>query len=305
MTKTFSLVLIYILSATASPSTFGQESSLVQELSSAHKKTVELYSNGHFVWLETEHSAEGEIKRRYEYWARDGEYFRLDVQDVTDGESVNKVSKTIVVPEGYAKIAAANTKDAGAIYDFGPAETGIAWIHGHYFIALANRVATVQVVDWLQAWESKSRDVGSLTLEATDSSRCIIKFIRVSGDGSKQYIADMSGDTYQVDHWDYRFESGDASQWATNKVVLTYEKELGAIPRQVQSENLSNFAGASESSCMLEEFDSRPAPIDIFAIPGSRSANASSTSAWTRRLAVLCVGVLLLGIHVYFRKKDK
>lgn len=281
------------------------ESLLAKQISQAHEKTFDLYLNGHFVWVKTEQAAEGEKKRRYEYWARDGIYFRLDSQDITDSDAVNIVSRTIVIPEGFAKIAADGIDDVGAIFDFGPAEAGRNWVLSHQFIAMANRVATVQVADWVEAWESKSQDLESLTLRAIEPSGARLEFVCRPENATQHHAAEMSGRQYRVDRWTYRYETDDRSQWATNEIDLTYENELVAIPKLMSEKDISNFAKPLSYSYLLEHYDNKSPPIDIFTIPGSETGIPSSTSAWARRLSVLCIGVLMLGFYLYYRKSGK
>jgi len=124
------------------------DDALVNALTKAQSSREQFFMNGHFVWMEREVEGKKLIEQRHEYWARNGEYFRRDSQDVADGKGVGKVSRTVVGPEGFWKIAADSTSDSGVIYNFGKNPKGRDSILGQYFIALANRVSTVQVRTW-------------------------------------------------------------------------------------------------------------------------------------------------------------
>lgn len=278
--------------------------SLVEKITKAQEAVFDQYSNGHFVWIETEQTNSGIQKRRHEYWARGGVYFRLDTQNLTQPAAKLPISRTIVVPEGFAKIAAVDSDDAGTIVDFGSSESGGDWIRGHDFIAQGNRVATVQVVEWINTWKTKGRDLETFSLDTTGQDTVELNFIRKTQDGMKRYTATMDGDQFRVNRWTYHFESFDGSQWASNIIENKYEHELDAIPRESRSENVSNFSDPTSYLCHLELHDAQPADIEVFSIPGSQTSATTSRATWTRRAAVILIGFFLLGLRFYLRRKS-
>lgn len=268
----------------------------------AHAKTLERFSNGHFVW--TYESAQGDsvTKTRYELWARGGTHYRLDQEETKDGLGPDSVLRDIVVPEGFVEIVAKDRQDAGAIVDFGPAEKGVKYIVGQHFVARGIRVASETVESWLQGWESKNSDLNLVSLNLlSEPPVTTLSHVREYEEGTAVYTAEMEGNDYRIVRGTYRFDSVDGTQWATNTFDFFYGEDTGGIPLKTIRESDGNFGKPLNDKLILESYDWEPAPLEVFSIAEAGIGTAGAGGLRTRRLVVLFIGLLFVGAWLYSR----
>ena len=287
-----------------------QSDRVFQEISEVQQQREALYNNGHFVWKERS-AINGEVSETIqEYWARDGIYFRLDSQSADPDSNELSMHRYIVRPEGYAKLRVKSVDQSGSeenngrandgvsdgvIVSFGPAEQGKMRTQGQYFVALANKLATVPVYRWWQWWNDGSKnDLKSIDLKEQADGTLLFTMVRDTEPGLRTSTATLTPNDYRVTQWTYSFRTHDGEQTAEQKAEVTYDPTHLDIPLATKDKAVSNWGERSEMECRLVSYDLEPAPLDVFGVslPG-----VAQTNPWNRRFVLLGVGLALLAFY--------
>jgi hypothetical protein len=197
-------------------------------------------------------------------------------------------------------IEASDADDPGVVYSSCGVNDGVKHIRGQYFIAMANRIATVQVQGWLKKWRGERSDMQSLDLVQNDREGVVISFTRGVPTGTKKYEVLLSQGDYRVQSWTYRFEGLESDQHALNEATVTYDDEQKEIPIKTLDKASSNFAPPAEFECRLIEYQLEAAPMEVFSLKGV----TWPSNPWFRRTILLCIGVIFLLGYYVFRRTD-
>lgn len=246
---------------------------LFSKLKKAQDSREARYDSGHFIWHQTDVTGKDVVLTKHEYWAKDNQFFRLDTYRIVDGKQSGLVRRLIDRPEGTTLIEAASPFDEGQIVKTsavcvegtcGPTPENIS---GQYFIAHANRLATLQVKDWIELWTKGEYEISSFKILSIDSRSCKLAFTRSVESGTKSYEVDLDPQDYRVRSWVYTFVGHKDGQQARDEGQNSYDELSSEMPNIERGRATSNFDDASEFECKLIEFDLRPAALEVFAIP--------------------------------------
>lgn len=273
---------------------------VLADLQDAHQNRGEVYGNGHFLWATVEIEGDNVSESHCEYWARGNEYFRLDSFQVVDGRRIGKINRIIVTPNRFVSITANSTDDPGGIYDVGSLEEGIHQATGRFFIDHASRVATMRVTDWIQHWKAGTYEIKDFEIDQDNVGGIVLTITRMRKPGTQSYRVKMSPEDFRVLSWQYIFDSRDGGQHAEQNVVLDYDADQKVIPRSEKSTTNSNFGPMSIQECELIDFDLKPAPLHLFALPDINSPKSS----WRLKLALLSFGLLCLAAYYSLSRRE-
>lgn len=251
------------------------EAQLISELDACQSKREQLYENGHFVWQVTEDMSGKTTKQHYEYWANSGEYFRLDSYALKDGKPEGEIDRLISTPSATTLVIASGLAEPGRIATSssldickdGACPPSLSSIRGQFFVAHANRYATLQVNHLLKLWQHKEYDLTDLQFAQNDLNACVITFTREQPEGTKKHSVTMEPKTYRVQSWTYEFFGKDNQRHAVQQSVLIYDSSNPEIPSEEHSVASNNSRPILRSSTRLIEFDLKPAKLELFVLP--------------------------------------
>lgn len=299
------LIIIMCLGTLAiAPTLSLANDSLTKAIVEAHTQRFDLFDNGHFVWNQVLFDGGVRTDFTHEYWARNGEYFRLDSRKSIDGQQQGKIYRTIVRPDGFAKISADTPEAAGAIIDFGTADAGLKAIRNNNFIAIANFSGFSWTKTWIDAWPSRSRDLIDLRFTKLSEDEVKMTFVRKDEDGTKTYNSFLASDDYRVLRWTYRFDSTAGNWWADNVATYTYHPSISDLvaERSVEISNTDSETPEISEICTLVSYDPAPAAVSVFEIGSMPGGHRPPQN---RRLITFAMGVLLLSGWIYYRKRSQ
>lgn len=272
---------------------------LAKAIEADHSSRLQYFMNGHFVWINTTIEKETDSGTRYEYWARDGQYFRVDKQDIVNGMPTGPVRRIIVRPEGYGRFVSTDTDNLGAIVDIGTADDGKQMVSIMEFIAKSNRIGVQPVKNYFAAWPKREMDLVGLELVDEEDGGVFLLITRRVDGHTRVLNTRLSADDYRVLHYTYRFDSEDGTQWATNDATYTYHPTVPDLVKSVKIVGESNFDPPFESTFELLEHDPSPAPLAVFDV-----GLPSAPQGWSRRLVLLAAGVAMIAAWLLWRKKQ-
>lgn len=292
------IITIWLLATLPGSAEEQSYAELTKAIEAVHSSRLQYFMNGHFVWTDTESEGTASSGRRYEYWARDGQYFRFDEQGIADGVPTGRTQRIIVRPEGYGRFVSNDMDALGAVVDMGSAADGQRRVLDMRPIALANKMAVQPVTDYFAAWPKREQDLVDLELVDEKDAGVFLSITREVEDGRKKTDIRLSANDYRVLHYNYRFDSTDKTQWATNDATYTYDSTVPDLVKTIKVVGKSNFAPPFESTLELLEHDPSPAPLAVFDV-----GLPSAPPGWSRRLVLLAAGVAMIAVWLLWQKK--
>ena len=281
------LCIIYVLESFANEDhakrnvLSAEQKELYSAIKAAQDRREALYGNGHFIWHEDETDGMKVVTRQHEYWARDNQFFRLDTYDLVGGKPNQAIRRLIHCPEGTFLIEALSPSETGrvvktsAVCIDGTCGPRPEFISGRYFVAHANRLATLQVKDWILLWTRGEYDISSFEIAAKSSSECKLVFVRAVDAGTQRHEVQLHPQDFRVLASRYEFADHNKHVQAYEDATLSYVTSNQDIPVLEQCDAVSSVYGKKTFECRLVEFDLDPASPDVFAIPKSRGSGAT------------------------------
>lgn len=265
------------------------------------------YDTGHFVWIKTDKHNSGQVSvSKYEYWALNGKYYRLDVSVSDNGNTDNLVKRglTITRPEGFGIFHFPTDNGPGTLRDFGTSEGGKAKIFGAYTFQRADRLG----LDYLNSiirLKANDTEIKDLRVSKGEGNDYIVSYSRTHHEGEQLYHATLDGRDYRVLSWEYRGLGNDGVRKTHQTATYHYGNSQLHSPVEVSEIVDANFdVGLIATHIKLIEYDSSPPPIEKFALAGLGHSTEASPTIWTRRLVLFVIGFsLLVGYYCYRTRK--
>jgi hypothetical protein len=287
-------------------SVFGQEIGTIQ---SSLERKASPYDNCQLAWTEFKVSADGDESKvaNCTFRSREGTFFRVDRELVGSPKdpTASSLSRLIVRPEGFALLNGSD-EDSLAVIAFGPVDEGKNRLFSERMFEATRRGNLAYLLDVLK----QCRESGNCKISKSATSPHI---------ELTQILVDPSSPDTRKYEYKYILDAKSLS------VIRWREQHLNSssvIGETVVSKAYENFpvpavidvrvTGYRESDPLDEHQVSRavsyidkPAPISDFAIAGLMKATASSTGVWRRRVIVLLIGMLLVGLYFGLRGRSR
>ena len=297
---------VTILLLTAAVNAKADQSGLPSEIIETHKLRSATYDNGHYLWVRSE-EIDGSIhEKRYEYWARDGEYLRLDEERRVDDERSGPPTSIFVRPEGFVKLKNRGIPDGSVATDFGPAAEGFAKIRNQYVFKRESKIGVSEVANWIRRSREPSGSVTNFKLVEEPDDRLKITFSSDVPQGTRRYEGILSRKDFRVLVWRYKFNGAEGSefegQFGETEARYEYDEPAKLVPvKQLESSRTND--GDSTRQWDLVEYDFTPASIGVFEIPSGALVASRRSSPWTRRLIIFLIGFTLIALYFVLRKR--
>lgn len=263
------------------------------------------FGNMHAIWR-ARIVEEGEtIDQIVEFWSRDNTYFRCDVTATGSSDTVDPgVLRTVVRPEGFVKLTAADASDPGAVIEFGPYELGFEYIRGHKWFCGSNRDFSLRpVVDNVIAvledrYECPWIDACNYEVVSHSSGGFMAKASYTSDTGTTVDTASLAADDFRV----LECTSGDATTGYTARISNQYGTQRVA-PIKSSEEWIWEDGSGRLVEYTLEEIQFEPASLSVFNIGDvGLSTTSSRQFVGIRRLVVLAVGLMMVAAYFKYRR---
>jgi hypothetical protein len=280
------------------------------------------YGNVHFkiTGSRSAQTAKGTMQTdtEYEYWAREGKYFRLDSRVTKSADrKLNGMRRRIVVtPDTSIRMQSSSPNGALTVRDWTAAEDGVGFIRGNYFVDAAVRAGPIsyadEIVKTLTSREPTMNN-GNLQLNgvafSTADSRLKISWTWT--DGQHSSVSDLTCDPSKgivFDSKSISYENG--KEVVSRKSTRDYKLDaFDCIPSLQQVETaFSSNSTAAQSSNIRETFrttavDWQPVPLGIFSLEAQGVHIATSSGIWLRRLVIFCIGVGLFALALFIKRR--
>jgi hypothetical protein len=276
---------------------------LLKAILENHARTSDEFRDLSCRWMATTKIGGVQKKFQLDFWSKEGRFFRLDTIEYDEsGELASEVTKLIIRPEGYAEIIGKRSDPFGAIVAFGSAAEGLDRMAGNNFFDSATRkggISPISVaINGYLAGESEWK------LKKVSQGDGQVSQEWVWSDGTTRTESEMVLEP--VAH-SCRKSSIQSFTNGARGLGIKVEKEYDAnlvVPLR-HHEIWTRSDGSIEEWIYSRENCSLESPsLEVFslAMPGS---GQTSAGVWTRRVMTLSVGVTLLGLYAWFRKRRK
>ncbi|MDA8745940.1 hypothetical protein N9N28_15035 [Rubripirellula amarantea] len=287
------------LFATEGDSTSNEE--LLSRILESHANDLERYNDGHFVWLEKtgpwadpvtglKHES---AETRFEYWARHGEYFRLDATTYIGGQQSGVVGRTLACPDkpvrsNWGCTSIACTKAPPDVSDFPVIHAGF-------------RVGTTQLSDYITMWHEGSDRIASLKVDNSDPQNVELEIVEEQPEGTVNYVANVDPRTYVIRSWNREAVTKDGEHIFHQRRELQYDNEIPWLPQRAFDSDAE-----MEYDISLTSVDLKPASLDVFDvdIPYPESVETSSLQL-TYAFTFAALAILLFVVYNKFRSKTE
>ncbi|MDP1560888.1 MAG: hypothetical protein Q8M16_05785 [Pirellulaceae bacterium] len=249
-----------------------------------------------------------ESPRKFNFWSRDGSYFRFDEFDNADQLTISLV----VRPEGYVlsrikeehrEVAALGSNTEGMLILSNLCKTYLdsASTAGGSEIELAFLTAGIDIKN-----SQFELDANVKRFAATEvQDNLVIEFEnKVQAESGEVFVNNIkvvfrNQKPHVVCSVSFNSVGSRSSTSPVNSKVLQYDELLGAntIPVQTVSEWYGFFRTTRVTAV---EFG--PQPWELFHL---EEHGFGSSWVWFRRLAILCGGIVLFGLYLIYRRKKK
>lgn len=234
------------------------------------------------------------------FWSRDNEYFRLDTKilEAEDPEKVDFETRLIVRPEGYVKLAKSPGTSTLAVVAYGATADGLSVLQGNRFFSAGTRAyIIVPMLHYITRMQNADSGFQSTEQSRDDN---VIMWRGLWSDGAAASQIEIACDAHSGLCLRY---SSDATKDGRPSHRTSAEKEYDAesiVPvlhvSSKEEADGSSWGQRFERLSVVEE----PAPLGLFSLESQGVAGAATAGTWTRRLIILLVGLLLMGIYGIF-----
>lgn len=270
----------------------------------AMSKNRDLFSNVQMTWLDEETTSNSKTVRRFEFWSREGEYFRIDsevLESTNDKKApVGKKSRLIVRPDRYVSLFAPAGRSF-AVVGIGSQEEGKDDLYSNFVFNSSIRGYYGYVTDAFKACEGSQPAYRLIT--AQNTSNMMKARMDADGKDTKHYVYEyeVNLDRGVCTAWNEEGTSG-GQKSSENSVIKQYDKDAIPVHILVQSRN---SMGTFRQEINRTNFIDEPAPIGVFSLEGYGITASSSISKWVRRLIILGVGISLVGIYAAYKYRRR
>jgi hypothetical protein len=262
-----------------------------------------IYDNGHFKWIMKENVDAKLQERHFEYWARNGTYFRFDTELRIDQQISGNSESVVVRPEGYVKLLRDASKGDTVVGDFGPADIGLSKIRLQYVLEQENKVAAEPLQNWIKRLRNPGGVSSNVDVKKQPDENLKVSFSSDLPVGKRQFEAILSPQDFRVISWRYKFQGAEGNEFAEQVTDLEYQEGTKHVPVSLL-EAVHSHNGDSTMRCNLVSYDFVPAAIEVFAIAtGSVDGSPSTSPVWIRRVSVMSIGAALIAGYLWFRKR--
>lgn len=269
------------------------------------------YGNVHMVMRFVENGDNGyHTEKKIHYWARDGKYFRVDEETITDGE-ISEANRVIVRPEVYTR--SFRTSHGNAVTNVGTGEEGCEIIEVASFFWASTRC--YRFVDA----ECPFGNIGDFEFSNGISTSYAENFtpIEMTRENSELSIKsrlnfgddDATATTVRVEY-DLdegvllSYEQTEYSKGADFKLLkVSHEFDfqlMKHIPTKISSKIVTMLDTWQDIEFTVEAIDWSPVPMEIFSI---EVEGASSRSRFPRILLIFCGGLVIVGAYFFYRRQ--
>jgi len=239
------------------------------------------------------------------FWSRDNEYFRLDTKilEADEPEKVGFETRLIVRPEGYVKMAKSPGTSTLAVVSYGATADGLSVLKGNRFFSAGTRayiiVPMLHYITRMQNADSgfqsteQSRDDNVMTWRGLWSDGSVASQIEIACDAHSGLCLRYSSDAT---------EDGRPSHRTSAEKEYDAESIVPVLHVSSKEEaDGSDWGQRFERLKVVHE----PAPLGLFSLETQGVAGAATAGTWTRRLIILLVGFLLMGIYGIYRFRKR
>ncbi len=307
-----SLILVSVATETAvsSADINAQDLVVFQAIIEAQRQRERLYGNMHGVWEISNAKSSGEIsKANVEYWARDGAYYRVDWLPVSSAGDSKKGTRVIVRPEGYARLLIDSSEDVGTVIQFDESEDFFWRITGGNFYGQGNRALDEPVWKILDAWIDGTSAYEKVELMESIDGNIIINIhdskFQERGIARDVTTITLAPDSYVCLSAIRKFNYKDGGE-GTNTIEYHYDSDQPEIPTDFVYVAIPHSDKEGEKNTEVQarkEISLDPAEMSVFEIDTSIFNRRVIGWSWSRRIVVLLIGVVLMGVYFVWRRK--
>lgn len=307
-----------------------QTSAIADFLKASQKVWQKDYGNVHYVMMQTwVYRSETEKKRvvtEINYWSRDNRFFRMDTKIIesTAPSEIGKRTRLIISPDGYISLKSDAADSPLAIIEWGSTEQGLDWLLGNFSVLASVRCRGLMffMIELDELSNTNLITEVPQFLVREEIKRTLTDFQLING--GSVFEATWTHKEGQI-----TYESVVRCD-KENGVVLTYEGKtivnglIGTVVKEKKEYDTQLFRGipshyfykadsaaSSDAAKYLRtiEFktlvvDWTPVQLGVFSFQAQGLSSVQPTMVWSRRLWILCLGILLIGV-VYLIKRAK
>ncbi len=252
------------------------------------------YENVHCIYQINEVvSSKEPIKSEIEFWSHGGKYYRVDVKKMTQSENSHVSVRLIIRPEGYVLLKTGSGNNL-AIKSYGSFDEGLNLLYGYSFfragetMGLGPRLSIVlkEIESKGSAWEIASYDTDDLVARLVLSLKDFLWHI-------------------EIDLQSGVISSVKVKQKTANKSVITCSREMAdhnGLLKNSLSWRESTDGSTYTEKIKLIRFDTEKFPLGVFSL-NAQGVN-SQGNPWIRRLIILGICTVLLGVYLAYRRKQ-
>ena len=269
----------------------------------AMSKNRDLFSNVQMTWLDEQTTSNSKTVRRYEFWSREGEYFRMDseVLESTNDQkaTVGKKSRLVVRPDRYVNLFSAAGRSF-AIVGLGSQEEGKEDLYSNFVFDSSIRGYYAYFTNVFKEYDGSQPAYRLIT--AQNTSDMMKARMDADGDDTKHYVYEYEINLDRGVCTAWNEEETIAGQKSSEcSIIKRYDKD--AIPVHILVKSRDSM-GTFRQEINRTSFIDEPAPIGVFSLEGYGITTSSSISKWVRRLIILGVGISLVGIYAAYKYRQ-
>lgn len=253
------------------------------------------------------------MMKRISYWARDGEYFRIDEESL-DPSATEARTRLIVRPEGYIQMA--ETEHGFAIVQLGSNDEGMERIVVHDLFCCSTRCfrlvdgeVPMGNIDGISFTTPLSEGMAShytpLALSKDGDSIILRTRMDQSTDGHPNkavYKVEYDLEEGVVLSYEQVADEGGSSHAAFRNLKSYDFERLRHVPAKISVED-KRVGGAWQSiEYKVEDVDWSPVPLGLFSFGPQ---GLVEDSVWVRRLVIFGIGVAVIVSFFLYRRWRK
>ena len=211
------------------------------------------------------------------------------------------ITRTIVIPEGSARILADSGEEIGSIFAFGVPAKYKTYVEADQWYSQANKVRHDAIHESIGQWLAGSSRYDSFDAQQLQDGSVTITAFDDRGQYKDTEVITLSPGDFRVLKSVYSIQ-GPGSEVIEGVEVKNYGEDQLQVPETSRYDYEGTKVDTEVITYRLEEFQFEPASYDEFYYDELVAVFGTSRNPWTGRVLLLAVGAICVALLIYFRK---